>query len=97
MVAAFPPAVIPEIVVVPFAPLSLTLIAPTLAPKALAKVEVASTINASIKTCFVFTSISLMTASIVSRSGSWPLTIIDLVVSSTVILKLVIVAAPSAP
>ena len=42
-------------------------------------------------------SISLMTASMVSRSGSCPLTIIDLVVSSTVIERLDIVLAPSAP
>ena len=70
VVAALPPLVIPEIVVVPFAPLSLTLIAPTRAPNALANFEFAVTINASIKTCLVLTSISLITASMVSKSGS---------------------------
>ena len=71
VVAALPPAVIPEIVVVPFPcdVLSLTLIAPTLAPKAFANSEVASTINASIRTCFVLTSISLITESITSKSS----------------------------
>ena len=74
-----------------------SVIAPTLAPNALAKDEVTSTIKASISTCLVFTSISVSTASITSKSGLCPLTIIDRVVSSTVILTLLIVAAPSAP
>ena len=65
--------------------------------KSLANEEVTSTTNASIKTCLVFTSISFITASITSKSSFWPLTIIDRVVSSTVIFKLFITAAPSAP
>ena len=54
-------------------------------PKACSKSESASTINASIKTCFVLTSISLITLSTTSKSFSLPLTIIDLVVTSSVI------------
>ena len=49
--AALPPPVTPEMVVVPFAPRSLTDIAPTLAPRAFAKSDFALTIKASIKTC----------------------------------------------
>ena len=46
--------------------------------------EVASTINASINTCLVLTSISLITLSTTSKSFALPLTIIDLVVFSSV-------------
>ena len=59
--------------------------APSFVPKALSKFEVASTINASIKTCLVRTSISLITLSTTSKSFSLPLTIMDLVVFSSVI------------
>ena len=52
---------------------------------ALSKSESASTINASIKTCLVLTSISLIILSTTSKSSSLPLTIIDLVVTSSVI------------
>ena len=40
--------------------------------------------NASIKTCLVLLSISLITLSTISKSFSFPLTIIDLVVFSSV-------------
>ena len=53
-------------------------------PKDLSKAEFASTINASINTCLVLTSISLTTLSTTSKSFSLPLTIIDLVVFSSV-------------
>ena len=55
-------------------------------PNALSKSELASTINASIKTCLVLTSISLIILSTISKSVSFPLTITDLVVFSSVIL-----------
>ena len=58
--------------------------APNLVPSALSNSESASTIKASIKTCFVLTSISLITLSTTSKSFSLPLTIIDLVVVSSV-------------
>ena len=58
---------------------------PNLVPNARSKVESASTINASIKTCLVLTSISLITLSTTSKSFSFPLTIMDLVVVSSVI------------
>ena len=62
----------------------LTKAAPSLFPSALSKEEVASTINASISTCLVLTSISLITLSTTSKSFALPLTIIDLVVFSSV-------------
>ena len=71
--------------------------APTLVPKACLNVESTVTINASIKTCFVFTSIALITASMVSTSDLLPLTIIDRVVFSTVILILLIELMGAAP
>ena len=49
------------------------------------KSEFASTINASIKTCFVLTSISPIILSTTSKSSLLPLTIIDRVVISSVI------------
>ena len=52
--------------------------------RALSKSEFASTINASIKTCLVLTSISLIRVLTTSKSFSLPLTIIDLVVFSSV-------------
>ena len=58
---------------------------PNLVPNACSKVESAYTINASIKTCLVLTSISLITLSTTSKSFSFPLTIMDLVVVSSVI------------
>ena len=58
---------------------------PNLVPSALSKSESASTINASIKTCFVRTSISPIILSTTSKSSLFPLTIIDLVVTSSVI------------
>ena len=58
--------------------------APKALPKFCSKVEDASTINASIKTCLVLLSISLITLSTISKSFSFPLTIIDLVVFSSV-------------
>ena len=54
-------------------------------PRALSKLEPASTINASIKTCFVRTSISPIILSTTSKSSLFPLTIMDLVVTSSVI------------
>ena len=57
---------------------------PNLVPNALSKLESASTINASIKTCLVLTSISLITLSTTSKSFSFPRTIIDRVVFSSV-------------
>ena len=63
-------------------------------PNALSKSEFASTINASIKTCLVLTSISLITLSTTSKSFSLPLTIIDLVVISSVTVIGVKVASP---
>ena len=54
-------------------------------PGSFSKVEEASTINTSIKTCLVLTSISLITLSTTSKSFSLPLTIIDLVDFSSVI------------
>ena len=71
---ARPPALLPFLLYAP----------PNLAPKALSNSESASTIKASIKTCFVLTSISLITLSTTSKSFSLPLTIIDLVVFSSV-------------
>ena len=70
-----PPALVPLLVYAP----------PSLLPNAFSNVEDASTINASIKTCLVLTSISLITLSTTSKSFSFPLTIIDLVVTSSVI------------
>ena len=96
-VVAAPPTV-PVIIVDPFsAAVPFSVIAPILDPNALAKSDVTSTIKASMSTCLVFISISVSTASITSKSGLCPLTMIDRVVSSTVILILLIVAAPSAP
>ena len=58
---------------------------PSFVPSSLSKSEFASTIKASIRTCFVLISISFITLSTTSRSFSFPLTIIDLVVVSSVI------------
>ena len=57
---------------------------PSRFPKFCSNVELASTIKASIKTCLVLLSISLITLSTISKSFSFPLTIIDLVVASSV-------------
>ena len=74
-----PPTVPPALI--PF----LVYAAPNAFPRALSKLDVASTMKASIKTCLVLTSISLITLSTTSKSFSYPLTIIDLVVFSSVI------------
>ena len=78
------PTVLPPTVPPALTPF-LVYAAPNLFPSACSKLDVASTIKASIKTCFVLTSISLMTLSTTSKSFSFPLTIIDLVVFSSVI------------
>ena len=96
-VVAAPP-ILPLTTVDPFSPdIPFLLIAPILVPKAFANDEVTSTIKASIKTCFVLTSISSKTFAMTSKSSLCPLTIIDLVVSSIVIFRLDITLAPSAP
>ena len=92
------PPIVPDIISEPFSPLVPFLVmAPTLDPKAFWKSEVAVTINASIKTCCVLTSISFSTASITSKSGFLPLTIIDLVIFSSVIWIVLKVLVPSGP
>ena len=63
-------------------------------PNCLSNSEVAFTTNASIKTCSVLISISARTLSTVSRSFSFPLTIIDLVAVSSVILMGEVEASP---
>ena len=61
--------------------------APILTPSCLSNSELAVTTYASINTCFVLTSISLITLSTTSKSFSLPLIIIDRVTCSSVICK----------
>ena len=63
------PPIVPDIVVWDESPSPCLVIAPILEPKAAANVEVTSTTKASINTCLVFTSISLITLSITSKSS----------------------------
>ncbi|OUT69126.1 MAG: hypothetical protein CBB76_08795 [Crocinitomicaceae bacterium TMED16] len=58
------PPIVPVTTVEPFSPdIPFLDIAPILVPNSFAKVEVTSTIKASIRTCLVLTSISFITAS----------------------------------
>ena len=75
LVPAIPPTFFPPLLYMP----------PNLVPNCCSNSDSASTIKASIKTCLVLTSISLITLSTTSKSFSLPLTIIDLVVTSSVI------------